>query len=166
MNTSVSYSYAINHSNYHFVSFTRPMSTLIFIEWKKKNFMIVSITVNQLDKAKKSIEWYRAGYQIEEEYEAVRKFASDSKSETFYEKIVKFREPALMRALILVIVLWTFMQICGFNSILFYMEIILKQAKTNVIEPKVLVVYVSTSAVVASFLSIVLIDRCGRWFYD
>lgn len=68
-----------------------------------------------------------------------------------------------MRATILIIVLWAFMQVCGFNSILFYMEIILVQGRSFVVEPKVAVMYVSASAVVASVFSIVMIDRCGRY---
>ncbi|XP_014206046.1 facilitated trehalose transporter Tret1-like [Copidosoma floridanum] len=120
------------------------------------------VKVNELDKARSSIEWYRAGDRTSEELEEVVKFVSSASSESLVDKLAQFRQPVIMRATILVIVLWTFMQICGFNSVLFYMEIILIQAKSHLVEPKVVVVYVSASAVVASVLSIVLIDRCGR----
>lgn len=83
-------------------------------------------------------------------------------NQPFSEKLLEFRRPAVMRATVLIIALWGFMQISGFNSILFYMEIILIQGKSYVVEPKVAVMYISASAVVASVFSIVMIDRCGR----
>lgn len=121
--------------------------------------------MGNLEKAKKSIEWYRAGSQVDEELSVVSKFVSNANSQPFSEKLREFRKPAVMRATVLIVALWTFMQICGFNSILFYMEIILREAKSFVVEPKVAVMYVSASAVVASVFSIVMIDRCGRYSY-
>ena len=118
--------------------------------------------MSKFEEAQKSIEFYRAGQQVEEELDAVKKFVLAVNAQTFVEKLREFKKPAIMRATVLVIVLWTFMQICGFNSVLFYMEIILVQGKSNLIEPKVVVMYASASAVVASVFSIIMIDRCGR----
>ncbi|XP_001604518.1 facilitated trehalose transporter Tret1 [Nasonia vitripennis] len=120
------------------------------------------VKIGEFEEAKKSVEFYRAGCQVEEEFDAVKKFVSNASTETFSEKLAEFRQPALIRATILIIVLWAFMQICGFNSVLFYMEIILKQGQSHLIEAKVVVMYVSASAVLASVVSIIMIDRCGR----
>ncbi|XP_058804383.1 facilitated trehalose transporter Tret1-like [Phymastichus coffea] len=117
---------------------------------------------DKLEEAKKSIQWYRANHQIEEELDAVKRFVSNAVSETFSDKLQELRKPALMKAMILIVVLWAFMQLSGFNSILFYMELIIIQSKSTLIEPKIVVMYVSASAVVASVFSIVMIDKCGR----
>lgn len=120
------------------------------------------VLVGEFDEAKKSIEWYRAGCQVDEEYDAVQKFVANANSETFSEKLAEFRKPAIKRATVLILVLWTFMQLCGFNSVLFYMESILIQGQSQLVQPKHVVIYVSAAGVVASVFSIIMIDRCGR----
>lgn len=101
---------------------------------------------------------------MDEELEAVRKFVANANSESFCSKLGKFRERFLWRATLLVATLYTYMQICGFNSVLFYMESILKDAKVTIFPPANVVNFVSISGVFASALSIFLIDRFGRRF--
>lgn len=92
----------------------------------------------------------------------MKRFVANAASETFGDKLRELRKPALAKATILVTVLWAFMQLSGFNSILFYMELILIQSKSTIMEPKIVVMYVSASAVVSSVFSIIMIDRFGR----
>ncbi|KAL7305037.1 hypothetical protein TKK_0002820 [Trichogramma kaykai] len=110
--------------------------------------------------AKASISWYRADHNVEEEFESVQQFINAAKEQSFTEKLAEFKKPAIRRATILVILLWTFMQICGFNNVLFYMVQILQDSKVN--NPEDFAMYVSAAGVAASTLSIVMIDRCGR----
>lgn len=118
--------------------------------------------MNEYEKAKKSINWYRAGHGVEEELEAVKKFVADANTLSFYEKLKELRHPALLRATVLIVLLMTFMQLSGFNNILFYMELILIQAKATVIQPKNVVIYASLSAFLVSALSMTMIDKYGR----
>lgn len=115
-----------------------------------------------MEEAKKSIKWYRSDYQVEEEFQFIRKFVENSQEQTFGEKLGELKQPAMIRATILIIVLWTFMQICGFNNILFFMENILSDAKVSILKPKIVVIYAGITAVIASIISIVVIDKCGR----
>ncbi|CAB0033242.1 unnamed protein product [Trichogramma brassicae] len=105
--------------------------------------------------AKASISWYRADYNVEEEFESVQQFISAAKEQSFTEKLAEFKKPAIRRATILVILLWTFMQICGFNNVLFYMVQILQDSKVN--NPEDFAMYVSAAGVAASTLSITLV---------
>lgn len=119
--------------------------------------------MNELVKAKSSIEWYRAGRQVDEEFNAVTKFVSASTASSFSERLAEFRQPVLRRSLILILVLWIIMQLCGSNTIVFYMELILRQGKsTELIEPKVAVMCINIAGCTAAMLSILLIDRFGR----
>lgn len=114
--------------------------------------------------AKQSIHWYRAGKEVEEELQAVEKFVATESSMSFVNKLKEFRKPSIRKAIYQVIVLFTFMQICGLNSIMSYMEIILKKAQCNIVSPAEIVVYVNICATIANVISIFLIDKCGRRF--
>ncbi|KAJ8679678.1 hypothetical protein QAD02_015465 [Eretmocerus hayati] len=120
------------------------------------------VRVGKTEKAKKSIAFYRAGVQLEEELDAVTRFVANADALSFGKKLQLFRQPAISRATLLIVLLWSFNQLSGFNSVLFYMEIILKQAKAEIIEPKIVVMMVSAAGVVMSIITIFLVDSCGR----
>lgn len=58
--------------------------------------------------------------------------------------------------------LFIFMQMCGMNNILFYMEIILRKSESTIIEPSSAVSYVLLSAIVAAIVTMRLYDKFGR----
>ncbi|XP_058790285.1 facilitated trehalose transporter Tret1-like isoform X2 [Phymastichus coffea] len=122
------------------------------------------IRVSNRKAAKKSISWYRADSGVEEELNAVEKFVATERSMSFIDKVKEFRKPVMRQAIYQVIVLFTFMQICGLNSIMSYMEIILRKAQCTILSPGEVVVYVNISATIANVISIFLIDNCGRKF--
>uniref|UniRef100_A0ABD2XSX3 Major facilitator superfamily (MFS) profile domain-containing protein n=1 Tax=Trichogramma kaykai TaxID=54128 RepID=A0ABD2XSX3_9HYME len=121
------------------------------------------VKVNDLKKARESIEYYRAGYQVDEEFEAVQKFVRGQGTLAFWDRFCELlRQPPLLKATLLIVFLWTFMQLSGFNNVLFYMEMIVRDAGVTVIEPKVVVIFAGLAAVVASGLAIWIIDKYGR----
>ncbi|XP_014206545.1 facilitated trehalose transporter Tret1-like [Copidosoma floridanum] len=122
------------------------------------------VKTGKSEAARRSINWYRAGHQVDEELAAVEKFVTANHSKSFMDKLSEFRSRPVRRATFQIIALFVFMQICGLNSVLFYMESILTKANFTFIRPSLMVVYVNVCGMFASALSVPLIDRCGRKF--
>lgn len=114
--------------------------------------------------AQRAVSWYRAGRDVDRELEAVERFVTGNGEKSFGDKLREFRNPSIRRATFLVIALFTLMQICGLNSVIFYMETILINANCTIISPSVVVIGVNVCGTLAALVSIVLIDRCGRRF--
>ena len=125
-------------------------------------YNLILFSVGKFENARKSIEWYRGGQQVEEVFEEVRKFVNDSKNLNFWTKIKMIREKAVSKATLLVVILMALQQLCGFNNVLFFMQSILEDAKVDVIEPSNIVNWVGLLGFLGSILSIFLIDRSGR----
>lgn len=121
--------------------------------------------IGDYEAAWKSINWYRAGKEVDEELEAVKKFVAMDTAMSFTKKLRMFwQSPPVRRAAFQIIALFSFMQTCGLNIIMFFMETVLVHAKFTMIEAAVLVIYVNLFSVLAAIASIFLIDRCGRKF--
>lgn len=120
--------------------------------------------VGQPEAAKRSIHWYRAGKDVQLEFQAVEKFVACKKTTTFVSMLQEFNTSPVRRATTQVIALFTFMQICGLNSVVFYMETILNKANFTLISPSDVVIYVNVCGTGAAALSIFLIDSYGRRF--
>ncbi|XP_011497792.1 PREDICTED: facilitated trehalose transporter Tret1-like [Ceratosolen solmsi marchali] len=144
-----------------YVSITLPLIAL-FVWLPESPHHLIKI--GKREEAKKSIDWYRAGTGVEKELDAVEKFVESVKSTSFFEQLRELTSAPMRKALFQVIALFTFMQISGVNSVLFYMETILTHAKVTVIEPFLIFIYVNVAGIFAAALSILLIDTCGRRF--
>ncbi|XP_039307560.1 high-affinity glucose transporter-like [Solenopsis invicta] len=55
-----------------------------------------------------------------------------------------------------------YLQMCGLNNVLFYLETILQNAKVTVIEPSVIVIIVTAIGIIGCMLSMFLVDKFGR----
>ncbi|XP_012276394.1 facilitated trehalose transporter Tret1 [Orussus abietinus] len=119
---------------------------------------------NDMEEAKKSIRWYHGDGDAEAELTSLAKFVSASQSQTCSQKIKEMTQPHIRKAMILIVVLFMFMQMCGLNSVIFYMEIILKRGQAQIMAPSTVVNIVGMFGVLASALSIYLIEKCGRRF--
>ena len=120
--------------------------------------------IGQHEAARKSINWYRSSREVENEVAAVEKFVATNASQTFADKFKEFGTPPIRKATFQIMALYTFMQSCGLNSILFYMETILRRGHFTLISAGELVIYVNICGVFASAISISIIDRFGRRF--
>lgn len=120
------------------------------------------VKIGDLEAAKSSIHWYRNGEKVEEELIAVQKFVSSSISGSFKAKLEEFKSAAVMKGIFIVMMLFIFLQICGLNSVLFYMEIIFRRGQSNLIHPSWAVVLVNLSGAITSVLAVNMIDRYGR----
>lgn len=122
------------------------------------------IKVDNRQAAKDSIFWYRSGKGVQDEIEAVEKFVASESKITLLERLRHMRNPSIRKATYHVIILFTFMQICGLNSILFYLEIILRKAQCNIINPGEMVIYINLFSIGAALISMLLNDKFGRRF--
>lgn len=120
------------------------------------------IKVKEEAKARASISWYHRNCDVESELQALKLFHEKNKSLPFTEVIKEFRLPYIWKAQILVSMLFIYLQMCGLNNVLFYMEIILRNTQVTVIEPSVIVIIVTATGIIGSILSIFLIDKFGR----
>ncbi|XP_035735451.1 facilitated trehalose transporter Tret1-like [Vespa mandarinia] len=120
------------------------------------------IKINQDDRAKKSILWYHRDINVDKELLNLKKFINACDELTTFQALKQFKVPQIRKAMIVTIMLFFYLQICGLNTILFYMETIIKSAQVDIIEPSYIVIIITIFGIVASLLSMMLIDKFGR----
>lgn len=122
------------------------------------------IKKNLDEKAKHSIQWYHRDCDVEHEFKEMRIFVENLNRQSLSDTLKELKILHYRKSIIIVSILIVYSQLSGINSILFYMESILTTAKVSVIEPAQVVIIVMAGGVVASCLSIFLLDRFGRKF--
>ncbi|XP_058797205.1 facilitated trehalose transporter Tret1-like [Phymastichus coffea] len=120
------------------------------------------IKIGNRKKAEMSINWYRSGKGTQEELESLEKFMASEKTITFINRLREFKNSDVRKITYHVMILFTFMQICGLNSIVFYLEIIMRRAKNS--RAAEIVIFINICATIGALFSMLLIDRCGRRF--
>lgn len=120
------------------------------------------IKIKNEAKARASILWYHRDCDVESELQALKLFHEKNKSLPFMDIMKEFKIPYIWKAQILVSLLFMYLQMCGLNNVLFYMETILRNAKVTVIHPSVIVIIVTATGIIGSLLSMFLIDKFGR----
>ena len=120
------------------------------------------VKIEQESKARTSILWYHRDCDVESELQALKLFIEKNRSLPFAEVIKEFKIPYIWKAQILVSLLFMYLQICGLNNVLFYMETILRHTKVTVIKPSMIVIIVTAIGIAGSMLSMLLIDKFGR----
>lgn len=88
------------------------------------------------EQAKKSLTWYRRDcISIDDEFVSLSNFVTNSGDQSFLKKFSEFRKPQTLRASILCCVLLMYSQMSGVNTILAFIEIILRNGKVTIIDP-------------------------------
>ena len=137
------------------------LSTLVLILWldespyhlvKKRNF----------ESAKNSIGFYFGDCDKEKELEEVKKFVEASGTLSITDKFKELKRPVIRKSLFLIFILFGLPHVSGTMTITAYMEIILKNSKSFLVEPKNVVIYANITSVIAAALSVKLIDKLGR----
>ncbi|XP_014616899.1 PREDICTED: facilitated trehalose transporter Tret1-like [Polistes canadensis] len=119
---------------------------------------------NSMENAAKSIRFYHRKSDIIDEMNEIEMFIKDSEVVTFRGRLKLMAEPKNRRAFLIIVILFFFMQFSGLNSMIFYMEIIVRNAKVTFISPSTVVIIVSISGIIYGWISIYAIDRYGRKF--
>lgn len=95
-------------------------------------------------RAEQAIRWYYRKPDIRSEMEAVEHFVKSTQATSIRERLQQIKEPQNRRSLIMIILLFMFMQLSGLNTIAFYMEIIIRKGMVTSIEPSTVVIIIST----------------------
>lgn len=118
---------------------------------------------DNFSKAKQSILMYKPDCDVSKELNDIQNyFKSQDTSLNLLSKLRQFKIPSVRKALILVIILFSYPHVSGEIAIVSYLETILINAKAELIDPKQFVIYTHISGIVASFLTANLIDKFGR----
>lgn len=120
------------------------------------------VKTNQEDKARLSLLWYHRDCDVDMELQALKKFIEINNNLPFLDVLKEFKDAHIKKALLFVTVLYMYSMMCGLNNIVFYMEIILRNAQVTVVKPAIVVIIVTASGIVSSLVSIFLIDKFGR----
>lgn len=120
------------------------------------------VKIKAEEKARASILWYNRGCDVESELQILKKFIETNNSLSFIDVLKEFKIPYICKALVLVLVLFMYSQMCGMNNVMFYMETILRSASVTIIEPATVVIIVTAVGIVSSLFSMLLIDKFGR----
>ncbi|KAL2740951.1 facilitated trehalose transporter Tret1-like [Vespula squamosa] len=117
---------------------------------------------NSMENASKSLRFYHRKTNVIEEMNEIKIFINETRVENFRERLKLMAEPNIRSAFLIIIILCFFMQFSGLNSIIFYMEIIMRKAKVTFIAPATVVIIVSSIGIIYGWLAIYAIDRYGR----
>lgn len=98
---------------------------------------------NNSIEARKTIQWYHRKSNVNAELELIENFVRSSRSMNFRHKLKQITERKNRRSLILIILLYIFMQLSGVNTVTYYMEIIVRKAKVTILEPATIVIIVN-----------------------
>ncbi|XP_025987206.1 facilitated trehalose transporter Tret1 [Solenopsis invicta] len=117
---------------------------------------------NDIKRAEQAIQWYYRKPDVKSEIEAVEHFVKSTSAKSIKERLEQIKKPENRHSLIMIILLYMFMQLSGLNTILFYMEIIARKAMVTLITPSTLVIIISAINIIVGWMGVVAIDRCGR----
>ncbi|XP_025987071.2 facilitated trehalose transporter Tret1 isoform X2 [Solenopsis invicta] len=117
---------------------------------------------NNTKRAEQAVRWYYRKPDVKSEIEAVEHFVRSTSAMSMKERLEQLKEPKNRRSLIMIILLFMFMQLSGLNTIVFYMEIIVRKAMVTSITPSTLVIIVSAVSIIIGWMGAIAIDRCGR----
>jgi len=76
--------------------------------------------------------------------ETIEHFVKSTQATSMRERLEQIKEPKNRRSFIMIILLFMFMQLSGLNTIVFYMEIIVRKAMVTSITPSTVVIIISS----------------------
>ncbi|XP_070160175.1 facilitated trehalose transporter Tret1 [Polyergus mexicanus] len=117
---------------------------------------------NDMEKAEKAIQWYFRESDVKSELEAVEHFVKSTPAVTIRERLEQIKMPKNRNAFTIIILLFMFMQLSGLNTIIFYMEIIVRKAMVTSIAPSSVVMIVNSTGIIFGWFGVYAIDRYGR----
>lgn len=120
------------------------------------------IKQGDLESAKNSLKWYRGAENVDKEFNDVVMYVNQEKGKIISGIMKELKTPYIRKVLFIVVMLYVFMHCCGLNSLVFYAESLLRKAQFDLVSPSLMVVYSNFVGAVATFISIFMIDKCGR----
>ncbi|XP_046737875.1 uncharacterized protein LOC124406491 [Diprion similis] len=120
------------------------------------------VKMGKYDEAKRSISRYHPKVIVKEELESLQTFVSGSNSVTVGDRLRELITPRNRKAGVIILILYLFMHFSGLNSILYYMEMILKSSNVTAIAPATVVIVANVLDCVGGWVAMSLADRYGR----
>ncbi|KAL6254961.1 hypothetical protein P5V15_014303 [Pogonomyrmex californicus] len=117
---------------------------------------------NDTERAKRAIQWYQQKSDVRSDMEDVEQFVKSTCAMSRAEQWQQIKEPKNRRSLVMIVLLFMFMQLSGLNTIIFYAEIIVRKAKVTLIAPSSIVIIVNAVCIIFGWIGAFVIDRCGR----
>ena len=126
------------------------------------------IKIDDEDSAKKSMLCYGSveNHQVKQALSEIRESVESSEArQSFADKLRQFQTPAMRKAMLLIVVLFAFPQLCGMFSVSFYSQSILENSKSaDVVNPATGVIYTTSFGILSTVISMRLMDKFGRRF--
>lgn len=119
----------------------------------------VMVKNEDLGGAKMSLAWYRDSDDVSQELDEIRDYVALSQVTTLKEKLKEFNLPYTRKITFILLVLFTFVNGTGMNTLLINTEVVLKRAKFHLIQPANAVVLMDVVGTMALLLSVFVIDR-------
>ncbi|XP_029040241.2 facilitated trehalose transporter Tret1-like [Osmia bicornis bicornis] len=117
---------------------------------------------DNIEEAKKTIQWYHRRSIIGVELEVIGSYVRGANAMNLREKLEQMREKKNKRVFGIVLLLFIIMQLSGYTTVIFYMEIITTKAKVTLIAPQNVVIIAGALGIIFGWISVILIDRSGR----
>ena len=117
---------------------------------------------NMPKKAAQSVAWYHRNSDPNEELASIKRLIEASQQTSLKSKLKEMNQPKNRRAFLITTLLFFFMQISGMNAIVYYMEIIVRNARVTSIAPSTVVIIVSIIGITFAWIAVYTIDQCGR----
>lgn len=105
---------------------------------------------------------YYRNCEVEKELSQIKSFVETKARQNLSDKFQEFKSPIVRKSLFLVILMFASPHLSGMINIMSYMEIILDNAKSYLIEPKAFVIYANIIGITSVFSTVRLIDKLGR----
>ncbi|XP_058789530.1 facilitated trehalose transporter Tret1-like [Phymastichus coffea] len=116
--------------------------------------------------ARKAFGWYRGGIEaeVDAELSAIAKIVESSAQMDggLASRVQRLASGRVRKSLLLVVALFSLQQMCGLFDVEFYMETILTKARLFLIEPREAVIWANLVLLVATVISVNLLDKLGR----
>ncbi|XP_058789529.1 facilitated trehalose transporter Tret1-like [Phymastichus coffea] len=116
----------------------------------------------QLDRARESLAWYRGHSNTEQEMDKILEFIESNAKQTFGERMQQLGSKPVRRAVFIVVIIFAFPQLVGLFNVFYYMELILTNGKSFLVEPSEFVIYANLVLFASTVATANLIDKLGR----
>ncbi|XP_031783169.1 facilitated trehalose transporter Tret1 isoform X1 [Nasonia vitripennis] len=136
------------------------ISILLFIWLKDSPYYCAK--KGDFKSARKSIAFYFPGCDVEEELKPIQAFVEANANNTLKGKLKQLKEPVVRKSLLIIFIIFGLPHVSGQVNIMSYMEIILKNGKSDLIKPQEFVIYANIISIIATLASIRFSDKFGR----
>lgn len=138
--------------------------TLTFFFWLMDSPYYL-VRINDCDRAEKSIRFYDSSFNVnvEKSLEEIKQFVRASlKDRNFGDKLRDLRSPLVKKLLLHIMTLFAIPHLSGIMNITTYPDVILKNSKSKLIDPKFFIILTNFVCTLINFSTFFLIDKLGR----